>query len=216
METTANLLHTADWSSLLALAAALGWASGVRLYLVVFLTGALASVGGLPFALPAGLQVLTHPAMLTASFALLVVEFLADKVPGIDSAWDAIQAFIRVPAGAALAGAVFGADDATMATVSALLGGSLAATAWATKASTRLAVNTSPEPFSNWGLSFLEDGLVLFVFWLALEHPLVFAFTLVAVLLLSICLLHVCWRFVRVLLRHGRGFFQRKAADAAP
>ena len=215
MDATAELLQTADWTSLLALAAALGWASGVRLYLVVFLTGALASVGWLPFALPAGLQVLTLPLMLSASFALLVVEFLADKVPGIDSAWDAVQAFIRVPAGAALAGAVFGADHATMATVSALLGGSLAATALATKASTRLAANTSPEPFSNWGLSFLEDGLVLFLFWLALEHPIVFACTMVLVLLLSIWLLHLCWRFLRLFVRRWRGFWQRDAVKAA-
>ena len=153
--------------------------------------------------------------MLSASFALLVVEFLADKVPGIDSAWDAVQAFIRVPAGAALAGAVFGADHATMATVSALLGGSLAATALATKASTRLAANTSPEPFSNWGLSFLEDGLVLFLFWLALEHPIVFACTMVLVLLLSIWLLHLCWRFLRLFVRRWRGFWQRDAVKAA-
>ena len=206
----ASGLQQADLASLLALAAALGWASGVRLYLVVFLMGALASAGWLPFALPAGLQILTHPAMLAASFALLLVEFLADKVPGIDSAWDALQAFIRVPAGAALAGAVFGADSATMATVSALLGGSLAATALATKASTRLAANTSPEPFSNWGLSLFEDGLVVFIFWLALTHPIWFGVVLLLVLLLSLWLLHLCWRFLRqfaaVFVRWWRGF----------
>ena len=215
MDASAPILQNADLASLLALAAALGWASGVRLYLVLFLTGGLAYLGWLPFALPAGLQLLAHPATLAASFALLVVEFLADKVPGIDSAWDALQAFIRVPAGAALAGAVFGADNATMATVSALLGGSLAATALATKASVRLAANTSPEPFSNWGLSLLEDGLVLFIFWLALEHPIAFACTMVVLLLLSIWLLHLCWRFLRLFVQRWRGFWQRKAEDGS-
>ena len=154
-----------DMPSLLALAAALGWASGFRLYAVVFLVGMMGVLGWMP--LPPGLAMLQHPVVLMVSGFMLLVEFFADKVPWVDSAWDAVHAFIRVPAGAALAYGVFGADNASMAMVAGLLGGSLSATSMATKMTTRAAVNTSPEPFSNWGLSFLEDGLVVAVVWLA-------------------------------------------------
>jgi hypothetical protein len=160
-----------DMPSLLALAAALGWASGFRLYAVVFLVG-LMGAGWMP--LPPGLQVLQHPAVLAVSGFMLLVEFFADKVPWLDSAWDALHTVIRIPAGRLLAAGVFGADNATMAVVAGLLGGSLSATALATKMTTRAAINTSPEPFSNWGLSFFEDGLVVAVVWLATQHPLWF------------------------------------------
>src|SRR2546427_78922 len=108
-----------DMAGLLALAAALGWASGFRLYAVVFVTGLLGALGWV--ALPGGLHVLEHPALLFASGALLFVEFFADKIPGVDSVWDLLQSVIRIPAGAALAAGVFGADSATMATMAALM-----------------------------------------------------------------------------------------------
>ncbi|WP_287924356.1 DUF4126 domain-containing protein, partial [Diaphorobacter sp.] len=169
-----------DMPGLLALAAALGWASGVRLYAVVFIVGGMGALGWL--ALPPALAVLQHPAVLMASGFMLVVEFFADKVPWLDSAWDAVHAFIRVPAGALLAAGVFGASDAGMAVAAGLLGGSLSAAALATKMTARAAANTSPEPFSNWGLSFFEDGLVVGVVWLATQHPLAFGVALVVVL----------------------------------
>ena len=122
-----------DMAGLLALAAALGWASGFRLYIVVFVVGALGAFGLMD--LPGGLHVLKHPAMLFASGGLLFVEFFADKIPGVDSLWDIIQSVLRVPAGAALAAGVFGADNATMAMVAAVMGGSLAATSQAAKTS---------------------------------------------------------------------------------
>lgn len=200
-----------DMAQLLALAAALGWASGVRLYLVTFILGVLIWGNWLPFASPASLQILAHPAVLAASFAMLCLEFLADKVPGLDSLWDGIHAFIRIPAGAALAAGVFGADQSSMAMVSALLGGSLAATAYATKATTRLAANTSPEPLSNWGLSFLEDGLVVFMLWLALEYPIAFALCMVLLVLLSVYVLVLLWRFLRQVLRRLAAFFTPNA-----
>jgi hypothetical protein len=106
-----------------------------------------------------------------------------------------LHAFIRVPAGAALAYGVFGADNATMAVVAGLLGGSLSATALATKMTTRAAVNTSPEPFSNWGLSFFEDGLVVAVVWLATQHPLAFGVALVVMVVVSVLLLVVLFKF---------------------
>lgn len=188
-----------DMPALLALAAALGWASGFRLYAVVFLVGGMGAAGWL--ALPQGLQVLQHPAVLVASGGLLLVEFFADKVPWLDSAWDAVHAFIRIPAGALLAAGVFGADNATMGVVAGLMGGSLAATSLATKMTARAAVNTSPEPFSNWSLSFFEDGLVVGVVWLATQHPLAFGVALVVMLVVSVLLLVVLFQFLRAVWR---------------
>lgn len=199
-----------DMPSLVALAAALGWASGLRLYAVVFLVGLMGVAGWI--ALPPGLAVLQHPAVLLVSGFMLLVEFFADKVPWLDSAWDALHAFIRVPAGALLAASVFGFDNAAMAVVAGLLGGSLSATALATKMTTRAAANTSPEPFSNWGLSFLEDGLVVGMVWLATNHPMLFAVVLVAVLVVSVLLLVVLFKFLRAVVRRLSSFFSPKVA----
>ncbi|MDR2709784.1 MAG: DUF4126 domain-containing protein [Burkholderiales bacterium] len=182
---------------LLALAAALGWASGVRLYLVVFLIGLTGYFGWAP--LPGGLQMLAHPAVLTASGFMVFVEFFADKIPGLDSLWDMVQTVIRIPAGAALAASVFGADHATMAVAAALIGGGLAATAHTAKATTRAAINTSPEPFSNVGASLVEDGMAPAGLWLAFAHPLVFVVFLIVVLALSVWLIHKSWRFFKSL-----------------
>ena len=198
-----------DMPGLVALAAALGWASGVRLYAVVFMVGAMGWAGWL--ALPQGLHVLQSPAVLAISGFMLVVEFFADKVPWIDSAWDAVHAVIRVPAGALLAAGVFGADSATMGVVAGLMGGSLAATSMATKMTTRAAVNTSPEPFSNWFLSFFEDGLVVGVVWLATQHPLAFGVALVFMLLVSVILLVVLFKFLRAVLRRVSSLFSGPA-----
>ena len=186
-----------DLPALLALAAALGWASGLRLYAVVFITGMAGWLGWFP--LPAGLAVLQNPLILVASGFMLFVEFFADKIPGLDSVWDLLNSVIRVPAGAALAAGVFGADSATMGVLAGLLGGSLAATSFATKATTRAAVNTSPEPFSNIAVSLLEDGLVLGALWLATQHPVLFAVALCVVLVISVTLLFVLMKFLKAL-----------------
>jgi Domain of unknown function (DUF4126) len=199
-----------DLTALLALAAALGWASGLRLYAVLFIVG-LAGFNGW-IELPRGLHLLQHPVMLLASGAMLAVEFLADKIPGLDSVWDLLHAIVRIPGGAALAAAVFGADDATMAAVAGVLGGTLAATSYAGKATTRAAANTSPEPFSNLALSLLEDGLVVAAIWLATQHPLVFAVVLVIVVLLTLWLIHTLFRFLRAVTRRLTGWFM-PAAD---
>ena len=211
-EGAARATQQLDMPALLALAAALGWASGFRLYAVVFLVGMMGVAGWL--ALPPGLALLQHPLVLMASGFMLLVEFFADKVPWFDSAWDAIHAFIRVPAGALLAAGVFGADNATMALAAGLLGGSLSATALATKMTTRAAVNTSPEPFSNWGLSFFEDGLVVGVVWLATQYPLAFGIALVVMLALSALLLVVLFKFLRAVLRRISSFFSDSAKVA--
>jgi hypothetical protein len=194
-----------DTAALAALAAALGWAAGIRLYLVVFLTGLAGFMGFIP--LPSGLNILQHPAMLMGSGFMVFVEFFADKIPGLDSLWDVVHTVIRVPAGAALAGGVFGADSATMGTVAALLGGTLAATSHAAKATTRAAVNTSPEPFSNIIVSFAEEGLVMFMLWLATNHPVIFGITLLIVLVLSVLLIIALWKFLRLVVRKISSFF---------
>lgn len=193
----------AQW---LAVAAALGWASGLRLYLVVFLTGMAGFLGLVE--LPQGLKLLQHPAMLGASGFMLAVEFFADKIPGVDTLWDLVHTVVRIPAGAALAAAVFGADHASWATVAALLGGTLAATSHAAKATTRAAVNTSPEPFSNIGLSLLGDAAVPTMLWLSWTHPVVFAVALTLALVVMVLAIVLLAKFLRALFRRLSGWLQ--------
>jgi hypothetical protein len=194
-----------DPTQLFAIAAALGWASGLRLYAVVFLTGLAGALGWVD--LPAGLALLQSPLMLGASGLMLFIEFFADKIPGLDTLWDVVHTLVRIPAGAALAAAVFGADQTSWATAAALMGGTLAATSHLTKTATRAALNTSPEPFTNLGMSLLGDGAVPLSLWLAWQHPQLFIGLLVLVLLTSIGLVWVLGRFLRQLLRRfgGRG-----------
>lgn len=205
----------ADWFStlgtpeLLALAGALGWASGFRLYAVVFLVGMAGAVGWMD--LPAGLQVLQHPALLGASGFMLFVEFFADKIPVVDSLWDMVNSVVRIPAGAALAAGVFGADGGAVALAAALLGGSLAATSQAAKTTTRAAINSSPEPFSNVAMSLVEDGLVVGALWLATSHPLVFAVLLAITVLLMWIVTWMLFKFLRAVLRRARSFFSATA-----
>ena len=200
---------------LIALAGALGWASGVRLYLVVFLTGLAGYLNWIP--LPSGLHLLAHPAVLVASGFMVFVEFFADKIPGLDSLWDIVHTVIRVPAGAALAAAVFGVDHGAMALVAALVGGGLAATAHTAKATTRAAINTSPEPFSNVGASLVEDSAVPASLWLAVAHPLVFGLLFIAVLVLSVWLIRKSWRFLKSLFgRVARIFSGRSDPGVVP
>lgn len=193
-----------DAPQLFALAAALGWASGFRLYAVVFLTGLAGSMGWMP--LPPGLQVLQHPGVLMASGFMLAVEFFADKIPFVDSIWDAVHTLVRIPAGAALAAGALGADSAAMGWIAALVGGSLAATSHATKMATRAAVNTSPEPFSNVAVSLFEDGLVVFLLWLSATHPAIFTIVLLVSIVLAIILLVVLVKFLKTVARELRDF----------
>jgi hypothetical protein len=193
-----------DMPSLLALAAALGWASGFRLYAAVFLAG-IAGVADW-IALPPGLAVLQHPALLLSSGFMLFMEFFADKIPGIDSLWDMLNSVIRIPAGAALAAGALGADGVTMGLVGALLGGGLAATSQAAKTTTRAAINTSPEPFSNIGMSLVEDGLVVGAVWLATQHPLVFGVLLVIVVILMWIVTWMLFKFLRAVIRRMNAF----------
>lgn len=195
-----------DALQLLALAAALGWASGLRLYLTVLLVGIAGHWGWI--ALPPGLQVLASPLVMAGAAALAAVEFLADKIPLVDSAWDALHTLIRIPAGAALVAGLVGGwagDQGEAWTVmAALLGGGLAAAAHTAKASTRAAANTSPEPFSNLGLSLAGDVAVPTMLWLAWAHPLVFFPLLALALAVMATLIWFCFKFLRALLRRVR------------
>ncbi len=197
---------------LLALAGALGWASGFRLYAVVFLVGAAGALGWME--LPAGLQVLQHPALLGASGFMLFVEFFADKIPVVDSLWDMVNSVVRIPAGAALAAGVFGADSGAMALAAALLGGSLAATSQAAKTTTRAAINASPEPFSNIAMSLVEDGLVVGAVWLATNHPVAFGVLLLITVVLMWVVTWMLFKFLRAVFRRAQGFFSGPVKEA--
>ena len=192
-----------DTASLLAIAAALGWASGLRLYAVVFITGMAGFLGWVE--LPAGLRILQSPLMLGASGFMLFIEFFADKIPGLDTLWDTIHTVVRIPAGAALAAAVFGADQSSMAMAAALMGGTLAATSHVAKATTRAAINTSPEPFSNIAMSLLGDGVVPASLWLSWTHPYVFFAVLAVALIVMVTVIWVLARFVRQVFRRITG-----------
>lgn len=178
-----------------ALAAGMSWASGLRLYMALFTAGWFGYMGWID--LPASLQVLQSPYVLSVTGMLTLVEFLADKVPGVDSAWDAIHTFIRIPAGAVLAAASFGDINPVWTTVAAILGGTVAAGAHATKAGSRALINTSPEPVSNWTASVTEDATVAGGLMAAFFFPwLLFPF-LAIFFLLAIWLLPKVWRSLR-------------------
>jgi Domain of unknown function (DUF4126) len=197
-----QLLDAPQW---LALAAALGWASGIRLYASVFIVGLAGYMGWLD--LPPGLEVLQHPVMLGVSASMLLMEFVADKIPFVDTMWDTAHTLIRIPAGAVLAAGALGADSGVISAAAALMGGSLAAASHATKMTTRAAVNSSPEPFSNVAVSLFEDGLVVGALWLAANHPLIFGISLAITLVLMLALLLVLVTFLKALLKRLSGFF---------
>jgi hypothetical protein len=179
----------------LATAAGLGWASGVRLYAVVFFLGLLQQSG--IYTLPTDLQTLGNPWVMGASGFMFLVEFLADKIPGFDSVWDAANTFIRIPAGALLAAAAVAGSDPGMGIAAGILGGAVAAGSHATKASARALINTSPEPFSNWTASFSEDALSIGAVWAALVYPLIMLGFLIVFFILAIWLLPKIWRGLR-------------------
>lgn len=186
-----------DTWQLVALAAAVGWASGLRLYAVLFIVGGLGYLQWVD--LPSGLAVLAHPMVLAASGFMCAVEFFADKVPGVDSAWDVVQTFIRIPAGAALAASVFGDSSAAAMLAAAIVGGTLAAGSHLAKTGSRAVINTSPEPFSNWTASFGEELAVGTVLWLAFAHPIAALVVLALLVALMIWLIPKVWRTIRAI-----------------
>lgn len=189
----------AETLSAAALAGGLSWASGIRLYMALFVAGWFGRVGWIT--LPPALQVLESSWVMAITGALLLVEFLADKIPGIDSVWDAAQTFIRIPAGAVLGAAALGQMDPALTTIAALLGGTFAAGAHLTKAGSRALINTSPEPFSNWAASFSEEAIVLGGLWAAFFHPWILVVFLAIFFIIALWLLPKLWRGLRWLVR---------------
>lgn len=170
-----------------------GWTSGISLYLTVAILGVSGKAGWI--GLPGDLNVLTNPLIILAAIVLFAVEFLADKIAYVDSIWDSFHTFIR-PLGAASMGALAGNEHGPMIqTMYALFAGTFALDAHALKASTRLAVNTSPEPFSNVAVSLTENAFVLFIFWFLVKHPILAALIVLALLVLSFFILYLLWKF---------------------
>ena len=198
----------------IALTLGVAWASGINLYAAILVLG-LMGAGGYT-QLPESLTVLQDPLVLMAAGVMYFVEFFADKIPGVDSGWDAIHTFIRIPAGAMLAvGAAQGLEINQAAELAAaLLGGSLAATSHLTKASTRLVINTSPEPMTNWTASFAEDIAVIGGLWAALNYPLAFIAFVVLFVLLAVWLLPKLWRTIKDIVATIRGWFGKKTNNA--
>jgi len=179
----------------LSLGAGLSWASGLRLYLTVLLVGVFARLGIVH--LPDTLSALCSGWVIGAAAVLAVVEFLADRIPAFDSLWDAVHTFIRIPAGALLAVGSVGHADPALLTVAALAGGTLAGSAHLAKAGTRALINLSPEPFSNWVASSMEDVLVCVGLALALFVPLAFLVLMAGFLAFASWVLPRLWRGVQ-------------------
>lgn len=188
-----------DMVQTIALSAGLAWASGLRLYLVVFLAGLLSNFGYLH--LPETLSVLHNPLVIGVAGLMAFAELIADKIPAFDSLWDGFQTFIRIPAGALLAAFAMGEVDPAWAVAAGLIGGTITAGTHFAKAGSRLAINTSPEPFSNWIASFGEEGMVLGGLWAMLASPLVFLGLLVVFLVLAGWLLTRFWSLLSRLIR---------------
>ena len=176
----------------LAVAAALAWGAGVRVYATLFCVGLAGLLGWVE--LPSHLRALESPLVLGASGFMTLVEFFADKIPWVDSVWDVVHTFIRIPAGAALAAAVFGDSGGGAALAAAIIGGTISGGAHLSKAGGRAAMNASPEPFSNWTASFFEDAAVPAGLWLAFVHPVVFLVLLVAFAVVTVLLVRWIWR----------------------
>jgi len=193
-------MHAVDT---IALTMGVAWASGINLYAAVFVLGYLGATGNI--VLPPDLQVLTDPLVLFAAGFMYCVEFFADKTPGVDTAWDSLHTFIRIPAAAVLAAGAVGDVSPAAQLAAGLVGGTLAAGTHATKAGSRLLINTSPEPFTNWAASIGEDLMVIAGLWTALHHPVLFLVLLVLFILLMIWLLPRIWR----VLRQAAGFLGR-------
>ncbi len=182
-------------TSIIALTMGVAWASGINLYAAVLMLGILGTSGSL--ALPADLQVLAHPAVIGAAGIMYCIEFFADKVPGVDTGWDTLHTFIRIPAGAVLAAGAAGGIDPSVSLAAGLVGGTVAATSHAAKSGTRVLINTSPEPVTNWIASLTEDVAVLAGLWTALNHPILFLVLIGLFLLLMVWLLPKLWRGVK-------------------
>ncbi len=196
----------------LGLALGTSFAAGLNLYATILTAGLLQRFGLV--SLPASLDVVASPVILGVAGVLFVVEFVADKVPWVDTAWDVAHTLIRPAAAAVLAFAGYAEMDPAWLFGAALLAGSVALTSHGAKASTRAAVNASPEPLSNWILSFTEDGIAIGLTWLALTHPLITAGVVLLLLIMAVVVIRALFRFVRA--RFSRRSERARARDPFP
>ncbi len=200
-------------SAVLALTMGAAWASGINLYATIAMLGYMGATGNIT--LPEELLVLQNPLVIGAAGFMYCVEFFVDKTPGVDTGWDAIHTFIRIPAGAMLAAGAVGELGPGVELAAAIVGGGLSAGSHATKAGSRMLINTSPEPVSNWTASVAEDALVIGGLWTALNHPWLFLAFLVVFILLMIWLLPKIWRGIKLVFAAIRRFLGGKTAEPA-
>ncbi|MGR9013709.1 MAG: DUF4126 domain-containing protein [Gammaproteobacteria bacterium] len=203
-------------STTLALSMGLAWASGINLYATLFTLGYLANTGNID--LPPDLQIVANPMVMGAAGIMYLIEFFADKVPGVDTGWDAIHTFIRIPAGAMLAAGAVGDLNPVVELAAAIMGGSMAAGSHATKAGSRVMINASPEPFSNWAASVSEDVVVITGVWASINHPILFLIALAGFILLMVWLLPKIWVGVKRVFGFIINLFRRenRATDQSP
>ena len=200
-----------DLTQTIALGMGVAWASGINLYAALLMLGLMGATGNMQ--LPPGLEILQQPPVLMAAGFMYCVEFFADKVPGVDNGWDTVHTFLRVPAGAVLAATAVGDVSMAAQVAAAIVGGTLAGATHATKAGSRVLINTSPEPFSNWSVSLAEDVAVFGGLWAALHYPVLFLAVLAGFVVLMLWLLPKIWRGVRAVFRRLSQWFS--VADPA-
>jgi hypothetical protein len=182
-------------SQTLALSMGAAWGSGINLYATLLMLGYLAHTGSID--LPPDLMIVADPLVMTAAGLMYCVEFFADKIPGVDTGWDTIHTFVRIPAGALLAAGAIGDIGPAAEIAAALVGGSLAAATHATKAGSRVLINTSPEPFTNWTASIAEDIAVFVGVWASIQHPTFFVIATILFILLMVWALPKLWRGIK-------------------
>ena len=183
----------------IALTMGVAWASGINLYGTLLALGIMSNMGYVE--LPPDLEVVGDPLIIAAAGLMYMVEFFADKTPGVDTGWDALHTLVRIPAGAVLAAGAVGDVGAAAEIAAAIMGGGIAAGTHFTKAGTRVLINTSPEPFSNWGASIGEDIAVFAGLWAALQHPVLFLILLILFILLMIWVLPKLFRAIKKVMR---------------
>ena len=203
-----------DTVQYIALSMGTAWASGINLYAAVFMLGYLGTTGNI--ALPPEMMVVTDPLVMTAAGLMYCVEFFADKTPGVDTAWDSLHTFIRIPLGAILAMSAVGDTTPAVELAAFLAGGSLTAATHATKAGSRVMINTSPEPVSNWFTSLAEDILVIGGIWTALTHPWVFVVFLGLFIILMVWLLPKIWRGIKRIVTTLKDFIKGNKNETTP
>ncbi len=207
MEEYSTLIQT------IALTMGVAWASGINLYGTLLALGIMSSTGYVE--LPANLQIIGDPLVVAAAGLMYAVEFFADKMPGIDTGWDTLHTFVRILAGALLAAGMIGNVHPAAELAAAIIGGSIAASSHFTKTGSRILINTSPEPVTNWTASILEDIAVFVGIWAAIQHPYIFLVLLVVFFILAIWLLPKIWREIKRIFRFFVELFNGKPSSSS-